>query len=469
MVSCTVQLSAQFSNLEDKIKRVPTHVEERLSEYDRIVPPKTVFKNSSYDTPMTIERYAVDALEIQTLDRVYQLTYMPGGQLRTQTRMDGLLNNQNRTIFNYDGVGEISSIIYQTWNGANWDFDYREIYSYNSQGYLTSIVYEQYNMGDWDYDGAYQFEYEYSGSNVTVFTGNQSADGEIWEEYFRFDYGYDGGSTPSELTINVWEEDYLSYLPYEKWVISDWGPGPFKPDFYFNSHRLDFKITDYIINKISDYDMVYPADFIYYTSYDFVDGSYLYQANIYSTYVDDNRTEFTIEDWNGAIYEPSDRELQQFDECYGYEGRLSQEYINATGWQLNGGAIFVGETTPYNESCYVTAYNYYTNFNGGNPAGDWTRRWVINQFSNLSLNENELNSNLQVFPNPTTNEITVNFTGDFTSDFKLTVIGLDGKTHYSAKMSSSFQHVDISELPAGMYTIVLENDNTVMTEKIIKK
>ena len=88
MVSCTVQLSAQFSNLEDKIKRVPTHVEERLSEYDRIVPPKSVFKNSSYDTPMTIERYAVDALEIQTLDRVYQLTYMPGGQLRTQTRMD---------------------------------------------------------------------------------------------------------------------------------------------------------------------------------------------------------------------------------------------------------------------------------------------------------------------------------------------------------------------------------------------
>lgn len=467
--SGATQVSAQLSNLGDVIKKVPAHVEERLSEYDRIIPPRSLVKNVSYDTPMTIERYAVDMLEVQTLDRVYQLTYMPGGQLRTETRMDGLLNNEYRTIFNYDGVGEISSIIYQVWDGFNWQFDYREVYSYTTQGYLTSIVYELYNMGDWDYDGAYQFEYEYNGANVSVFKTNMSYDGETWEEYFRINYTYAGGNKPSEVTINVWDEDYLSYFPYEKWVVSNWGPDPFRPDFYFNPYRLERKISDVIINKTSDIDMFYPADFVYYAGYELTDGTYYYQANVYSIYDGSNRTEFTVEDWNGLIYEPNDRSLQQFDDCYGYRGVLYQDYVNPTGWQLDGGEIFVGEITPYNESCYVTAYNYYTNFDGGNPAGDWTRRWVINQFSNLSLNESELNNSLQVYPNPSTDEVTVNFTGDFTTDFELSVIGLDGRIHYTSKMSSSIHYIDLSQLPSGMYTLVLENENTVLTEKIVKR
>jgi len=467
--SSTLQVSAQFSSLENKIKRVPTHVEERLSGYERIIPTKSQTKNTSYDTPMTIERYAVDALEVQTLDRVYQLTYMPGGQLRTETRMDGMLNNQFRTIFNYDGVGEISSIIYQYWNGGSWEFDYREIYSYTTQGYLSSITYEYYNMGDWLYDYGNQFVYETSGGNIVKLIGYGSNDGVIWDEYFQFDFAYNGGNTPSELTIKVWEEDYLSYIPYEKWEISNWGPQPFYPDFYFNSRRLDYKISDLIINKISDYDGFYPSDFIYNSAYDFTDGTYNFKANIYSTYVDNNRTEFTVESWNGLIYEPQDRIVQQFNSCYGYGGALSYEYIIPTGWQLDGGEIFVGETTPYNESCYVTAYNRYTNFSAMNPTGDWTRRWVINQFSNLSLSENELNNNLQVFPNPSNNEVTINFTGDFTSDFKVSVIGLDGKVLHTSTMNSSIQKIDISQLPSGMYTLILENGSSVLTEKIIKR
>lgn len=464
-------LWGQLPVATDKISLIPTHLRSEYAAHSGITPRYNLNKsNDSYDTPYSLKKYAVSG-GVETLANNYILTYFPGGQLRTLTMQDGAYQNLSRKIYNYDGYGNVSSIIHQNWNVVNnfWVYGYRTINTYTPEGYYSSSLQEIYNAGEWEYDGEVRMEYERDAENrFTSLRGFESEDGEHWEEVYVFNYAYGETSDPIVIDISVWNVNLLSYEGFQRMEISEWGPSEFRPDYYFVGLDGVQKITDGIIGKRSELDQYYPADFILYADYQMELGVYTQQLSVTSDYDGEgNRTEIIFDVWNGSDYEPIERYVQHFDDCYGFEGSLQYEYIDPSGWQLDDGQFFEGEKTPYNESCFVSAYDVYEDYAVAEPAGIRRGRWVIEQAPNLSISEEEDKNALQIYPNPAENTVTLNRKNEESAVVK--VVGIDGRVYIESEINTSNVSLDVSHLPAGIYTLLLETADDILMHKLVKK
>jgi len=84
--------------------------------------------------------------------------------------------------------------------------------------------------------------------------------------------------------------------------------------------------------------------------------------------------------------------------------------------------------------------------------------------------ENQLqNNNVKVFPNPTSDNITIEFLDKITpKNAFCKVFTTDGKLVFEKQLTNFQEQLSISELPKGMYWVQIFTDNEVMTEKILK-
>ncbi|MDF1673700.1 MAG: S8 family serine peptidase, partial [Vicingaceae bacterium] len=86
----------------------------------------------------------------------------------------------------------------------------------------------------------------------------------------------------------------------------------------------------------------------------------------------------------------------------------------------------------------------------------------------VDVNEIDLNNEFSVYPNPSNGIFNFSYNGDETLNVK--VVDVNGKTIYSNLLNNSGNGViDLNNFSKGMYLIVLNNGNTVVTKKIIKE
>jgi|SaaInlStandDraft_4_1057021.scaffolds.fasta_scaffold05473_4 hypothetical protein len=96
--------------------------------------------------------------------------------------------------------------------------------------------------------------------------------------------------------------------------------------------------------------------------------------------------------------------------------------------------------------------------------------WVLG-ISDTIVNINEPNQMIEkvkIYPNPTNSIINI----DFPSGYKyknttIELISINGKTVLRSKLMSLSTRVDIKELNKGLYLVKIQNDNTIITKKII--
>lgn len=102
--------------------------------------------------------------------------------------------------------------------------------------------------------------------------------------------------------------------------------------------------------------------------------------------------------------------------------------------------------------------------NSGNLTGSvtWTYKFGANAFASI---EENVTKNLAVFPNPTTNQLTVD-----TEDkiLEVVIIDITGKTVYSST-DVLRNTLDVSFLENGVYVISIKTDNYLSTTKFIKE
>jgi hypothetical protein len=73
-----------------------------------------------------------------------------------------------------------------------------------------------------------------------------------------------------------------------------------------------------------------------------------------------------------------------------------------------------------------------------------------------------------IYPNPSTDKITVELTGA-TLDGNLTIVNIEGQQLITRQITMTKTQIDISNLPSGIYFVRLTNDKTVEVGKIIKE
>jgi Secretion system C-terminal sorting domain/Kelch motif len=77
--------------------------------------------------------------------------------------------------------------------------------------------------------------------------------------------------------------------------------------------------------------------------------------------------------------------------------------------------------------------------------------------------------NINIFPNPTSGEITIQFPDNFnpTDASKMTLFDLTGRASFEAEIRGSSERFDIGALPSGMYLVEVRSGETRYLEKLV--
>ncbi len=78
------------------------------------------------------------------------------------------------------------------------------------------------------------------------------------------------------------------------------------------------------------------------------------------------------------------------------------------------------------------------------------------------------NSKIDVFPNPVSETINLNFSDNKSENINISVLNLQGQLLYNVTQTSNELKIDVSSYPKGLYFVKVKSDENVITEKIIK-
>ena len=97
--------------------------------------------------------------------------------------------------------------------------------------------------------------------------------------------------------------------------------------------------------------------------------------------------------------------------------------------------------------------------------------WTANYSTTVGIRETDEFTNLEVYPNPATNLINVDFTVDHTSTVSFNLLNLEGVTVYSEKLSNGngriHMPIDVSSLSKGVYLLRISSETGILNKKIV--
>ena len=142
----------------------------------------------------------------------------------------------------------------------------------------------------------------------------------------------------------------------------------------------------------------------------------------------------------------------------GYSQTISKQVIGTAGKTQSNSDLKVSWTTGEPVVGLMTA--------GGNQLGNGY--YPALDLQALSIEDNAMDVNLKVYPNPTSQFLFVSHPE--LNSFSIQIVDLNGKQIYTGTISKE-QPLDVSTYSQGMYLIILENKatNQKNTYKIIKK
>jgi hypothetical protein len=142
----------------------------------------------------------------------------------------------------------------------------------------------------------------------------------------------------------------------------------------------------------------------------------------------------------------------------GYSQTISKQVIGTAGKTQSNGNRTVSWTAGEPVVGLMTA--------GGNQLGNGY--YPALNLQTLSIEDNVLDVQLKVYPNPTSQSLYVSHPN--MNSFGVTIVDLNGKQLYSGTINKD-EPLDVSGFTQGMYVVTIENKTTNKknTYKIIKK
>jgi len=93
--------------------------------------------------------------------------------------------------------------------------------------------------------------------------------------------------------------------------------------------------------------------------------------------------------------------------------------------------------------------------------------WIVDM--NVGIAEQLKENNMQIFPNPTNNTVTVGISSSYINSAKVSVYDMQGKEVINTTTDKSEFSLDLSNLLPDVYLIVVSNNNKIFRKTIIRK
>ena len=91
----------------------------------------------------------------------------------------------------------------------------------------------------------------------------------------------------------------------------------------------------------------------------------------------------------------------------------------------------------------------------------------------MGLEENKLDHEIAIFPNPATNQATIEISGSVNNDAQLVLYDIMGRQVLSEKMNASDyfaeSYIDLSTLNKGTYLVKIITNQRVYTKELVKQ
>ena len=206
--------------------------------------------------------------------------------------------------------------------------------------------------------------------------------------------------------------------------------------------------------------------------------SYVNLILLYSVHFTNANTGYVVGGY-GQILKTTDRGATWVSENSGVTQNLYSVHfpLHNTGYAVGDmGTILktIDAGSKWEQQDPVTSSNlfsvFFTSENIGYAVGDsgTILKTVNGGGYPTGVNENLLSYSLKTYPNPSSDNITIETT-EPASQCYLSILNLNGQQLITCKITSSKTQINISNLASGVYILRLTNPNTVLTGKIVKQ
>ncbi len=415
----------------------------------------------------------------------------------------------------YDEKGNLTKYVSSEWDGNKWVNSWKEEYAFDEKGNLTQYVNSEWDGNKWvnswkfesDYDDQNNLnekidfygdgndwiynlknknEYDSNGNNIL--NSNYYWDGFQWVNYWRNELAYDenGNDTlfigyigdgdtwvtsgKAELSYDLFQNLSL----YENYTFMDsvFVKIAFMESFYNENENHNIKETKYYNFGNDQWELFQRDEYNYDANWNLIQKDIFSfsenqwinvekEESVYDEY--GNRIEYTY----STIYNDNEQLLPEWKEEYTYDNNFTFEdlILPFTPYDLES-ASQEGSNIILMFKHKLTHLIFYESY--GNDlaiTGDYTIYY--SEHNTTGINNYNSASNVNVFPNPATNQVSFNIDASI-NQFTLEFYDLQGKLVMS-KIGENNTPVSIEILNKGLYFYRLTENQNLYTGKFMVK
>lgn len=453
---------------------------------------------------LAAEKRIAKGAAFQVVDSAYKYTDAGGGTWQP-TR---------REYYTYDAAKNLTQVVEQVFDGTAWIDVNRTTYTWNTQNKLTRTVTEL-NSGGWSARSASTYRYTsrgdkfvtkmemydpilqtwqvmYGDSSVITYGANNLASRvdlyyyndttSTFDRQYRLDsLVYNSQNQPTKLRLSIPFGPVMipaARISNIMWALGFNGISSILGgndeininEFYFyeNKPLISSDPTNYLLEESAGLGTFEPSE--RYTQ----------------TLTGGNLTEILGESWNGTSWDPSDKTNYTWDATgrminYTYKYHDGTTFVDQdrTTWSYDPKswvASIFSESYDPSSSTWTTNENtaYNRKFNVNNDITDVVidntiMTDSIHLFRNNSTGFNNNKAiNISIYPNPVQDVVVINSNVEFSN---IAIIDINGRivSQTQNKNNALRFEVSLSQLPAGVYTLVATTKEGDIKQKLVKE
>ena len=391
------------------------------SENMNVAGSKTLYSYDANNNPIRIEYKYWDGKMLKTnnIDSNY---YDSNNNKIIYLRYYPANGGITRTLYTYDNNNNPATVLTQYWDNNNWVNNYNDIYLYSIENNLIEHTPQYWTNNEWENN--YKYFYTYNSSNNQLTKSTQHWENNTWVNYSLALFNYDVNNNLTLIDEQGWNENLNSFLSGMKTLYT------------YNSENQN-------LEKILQ--MLEGTEFVNYYR-----NSYSYDIN--GNIINDIRYQ-----WDGTTWLLMNQYSYTFDTNHNMTELLYEEWIDS---------VWVSTCGKYNYS--YNGYNdmlVYTRSHLTN--GSWITSDSVQYYycAASGIDDSENGSDLfTLYPNPAKDYLTVSLSiGEGQKqNSKISIVNSIGQVVFSSTPDSyrdDIQHstFDISQLPTGLYHLLLED------------
>lgn len=389
-------------------------------------------------------------------------------EMITQMWMGGYFENYQKDVHFYDQYERDTCTITYFWSlfGKNWEPSTKYTTSFDNQGNTTFEGYWIYQDGQFFLYEALQYLHEYNSSNLltslTVLYYNFDFG---WINQFRVLYEYDSQNRLKAESYQYWDE-----------MLQNWFWGSRTEYFYQNnvwSEVIGYFWDDFSGTWVPDIKFSditwhnFGEQLPLYYKFWYHDGLNWYLAGqvFYSYNSQSLPLEILTQLFDNGMWINNYRSLWQYDAYFNLTLYLEQNW-NGNDWEIS-----YGEQLDYVYDQFGNIIvEYYSNYDMF--YGTWFNVYKLESwYENITRvsGVKPANFSVQISPNPVMDELQLTIHQPLiqTTQWKILSIGSNLVKKGTISPQTTHLIIPVTDLPQGMYLLILENHSQLIREKFI--